>query len=59
MAELIILLFIAVSLGFLYVGPRVLLSEDWKYLSDSWEPRKGVIKTRKHGAWVLGERRDV
>ena len=55
MAELVILVLTAVLLAAVHIWPRISINDDWRRLPDSWEPRRGEIRQRRHGAWKLGE----
>ena len=55
MAELIIICAMCVGLFIINIWPRISINEDWRRLPDSWEPRRGEIRQRRHGAWKLGE----
>ena len=55
MTEIVILAAMGVGLFIIHVWPRISINEDWRRLPDSWEPRRGEIRQRRHGAWTLGE----
>ena len=55
MSEILILGAMLVGLFIVHVWPKISINEDWRKLPDSWEPRRGEIRQRRHGAWTLGE----
>ena len=55
MIELAILVVGVTAVVGVHVWPRISINDDWRRLPDSWEPRRGEIRRRRHGAWKLGE----
>ena len=55
MSEILILAAMLVGMVIVHIWPKISINDDWRQLPDSWEPRRGEIRQRRHGAWTLGE----